>query len=197
MSHKCLFLCLLLVLLAVLTSYAIKVDPGLNTYHTGGLGIIYAGYDAPVLLKKPQRQHDKEQQQDFSKIPGVPGHDYPIYHSVPPTSFSCEKVPFAPGMYANVETGCQAYHICHDGREGKQGASFLCTNGTLFNQKEFSCDWWYNVNCAEATHYYNLNLDPLKNPYLPKPKVQEVNHGSQLQTANHHEASLPTYIHVV
>lgn len=57
-------------------------------------------------------------------------------------------------MYANVETGCQAYHVCHDGREGHQGASFLCTNGTIFNQKEFTCDWWYNVNCAEATSYY-------------------------------------------
>lgn len=42
-------------------------------------------------------------------------------------------------MYANVETGCQAYHVCHDGREGHQGASFLCTNGTIFNQKEFTC----------------------------------------------------------
>lgn len=48
----------------------------------------------------------------------------------------------------------QAYHVCHDGREGYQGAAFLCTNGTIFNQKEFACDWWYNVNCAEATQYY-------------------------------------------
>lgn len=48
----------------------------------------------------------------------------------------------------------QAYHICHDGREGHQGASFLCTNGTLFNQHEFACDWWYNVNCADAPKLY-------------------------------------------
>lgn len=33
--------------------------------------------------------------------------DYPIYHEVPKTSFSCAKVPAVPGMYANVETGCQ------------------------------------------------------------------------------------------
>ena len=49
----------------------------------------------------------EEEQQDFSKIPGIPGHDYPIYHEVPETSFDCHNVPAAPGMYANVETGCQ------------------------------------------------------------------------------------------
>lgn len=100
----------------------------------------------------------------------------------------------------------QAYHVCHDGREGHQGASFLCTNGTIFNQKEFACDWWYNVNCQEAPHFYrfvqyklsikkknenlffyhgiiylyhyiflnySLNLDPTKNPYVPKVKPEE------------------------
>lgn len=76
-------------------------------------------------------------------------------------------------MYANVETGCQAYHICHDGREGHQGASFLCTNGTIFNQKEFNCDWWYNVKCEEATSYYALNADPEHNPFTPKQKIEE------------------------
>lgn len=49
----------------------------------------------------------EEEKQDFSKIPGIPGHDYPIYHEVPETSFDCHNVPAIPGMYANVETGCQ------------------------------------------------------------------------------------------
>ena len=53
------------------------------------------------------RQAEKENQQDFSKIPGVPGVDYPLYHTVPKTSFSCHNVPIHPGIYANVETGCQ------------------------------------------------------------------------------------------
>ncbi|GLH04880.1 Uncharacterized protein GBIM_10510 [Gryllus bimaculatus] len=66
-----------------------------------------------------------------------------------------------------------AYHVCHDGREGPQGASFLCTNGTLFNQHEFACDWWYNVDCSQAPSLYSLNLDPVKNPYAPKPKPEE------------------------
>ncbi|XP_055634150.1 uncharacterized protein LOC129774437 [Toxorhynchites rutilus septentrionalis] len=118
----------------------------------------------------------KEPKQDFSKIPGQPGVDYPIYHEVPHTSFSCAHVPAIPGMYANVETGCQAYHTCHDGREGHQGASFLCTNGTIFNQKEFACDWWYNVKCEEAPSLYSLNADPEHNPFVPKKKLEEEPH---------------------
>ncbi|XP_051167720.1 uncharacterized protein LOC127285642 [Leptopilina boulardi] len=115
-----------------------------------------------ILLKK------KQEKQDFSKIPGEPWVDYPIFHVVPQTKFSCSHVPALPGMYANVETGCQAYHVCHDGREGDQGATFLCANGTIFNQQEFNCDWWYNVNCGEAPRFYDYNLDPEKNPYVPQ-----------------------------
>lgn len=103
----------------------------------------------PIHYEEPEKD-----EQDLNKIPGIAGHDYPVYHEVPPTSFHCSDVPAVPGMYANVETGCQAYHVCHDGREGHQGASFLCTNGTIFNQKEFTCDWWYNVDCSQATAYY-------------------------------------------
>lgn len=123
-------------------------------------------YVEPKLKKK-------EPEQDLSKVPGVPGVDYPLYHEVPYTNFDCGKVPAVPGMYANVETGCQAYHVCHDGREGHQGAKFLCTNGTIFNQKEFTCDWWYNVHCEEAPGYYHLNADPEHNPYFPKKKLEE------------------------
>lgn len=49
----------------------------------------------------------KENKQDLSKVPGVPGVDYPIYHEIPHTNFHCGQVPAVPGMYANVETGCQ------------------------------------------------------------------------------------------
>ncbi|XP_025194736.1 uncharacterized protein LOC112594258 [Melanaphis sacchari] len=128
----------------------------------------YNGYSGGYV-----QNHKEESHQDLSKVPGTPGIDYPIYHAVPQTSFNCKDVPYAPGMYANVETGCQAYHICHDGREGHQGASFLCSNGTLFNQKEFTCDWWYNVDCSKATYYYQLNTDATKNPFVPKPKIPE------------------------
>ncbi|XP_001603626.1 U-scoloptoxin(01)-Er1a isoform X1 [Nasonia vitripennis] len=118
---------------------------------------------ADFTLRKKQEKN----KQDLNKIPGIPWVDYPLFHEIPQTSFSCARVPAVPGMYANVETGCQVYHVCHDGREGDQGATFLCANGTIFNQKEFNCDWWYNVDCGDAPRLYNLNLDPETNPYVP------------------------------
>lgn len=35
--------------------------------------------------------------------------------------------------------------------------SFLCPNGTMFNQQYFICDWWYNVDCGATTNFYALN----------------------------------------
>ncbi|CAB3228807.1 unnamed protein product [Arctia plantaginis] len=128
-------------------------------------------YEQAIVRPKPLREHEKPQ--DLRNVPGSPGIDFPIYHKVPETGFSCHHVPVTPGMYANVETGCQAYHVCHDGREGDQGASFLCTNGTLFDQEKFTCDWWYNVDCSRAIDLYKLNADPHHNPFLPKPKPEE------------------------
>lgn len=84
-------------------SAPVAYDDGYGAYHQPALRVA-------VLKKVPLRQKDKEQQQDFSKIPGVPGHDYPLYHEVPETSFSCDHVPFRPGMYANVETSCQVLY---------------------------------------------------------------------------------------
>lgn len=64
----------------------------------------YGGYSSGYA----QQNHKQyESHQDLSKVPGTPGVDYPIYHAVPETSFHCKDVPYAPGMYANVETGCQ------------------------------------------------------------------------------------------
>lgn len=34
--------------------------------------------------------------------------------------------------------------------------SFLCPNGTLFQQQIFNCDWWYNVDCDAAEGLYGL-----------------------------------------
>jgi len=35
--------------------------------------------------------------------------------------------------------------------------SFLCPNGTIFNQNYFICDWWFNFDCSEAEALYALN----------------------------------------
>ena len=47
----------------------------------------------------------------------------------------------------------QAFWVCHN----KQQDGFLCPNGTMFNQRYFTCDWWFNVRCPESPDYYELN----------------------------------------
>ncbi|XP_017483472.1 PREDICTED: uncharacterized protein LOC108372315 [Rhagoletis zephyria] len=158
-SHLSLYCSLLLIFIYIVAPIAVEVQTHGHLFHP-----------------PTEEHHRSEEKQDLTKIPGVPGVDYPIYHEVPHTNFHCANVPAVPGMYANIETGCQAYHVCHDGREGHQGASFLCTNGTIFNQKEFACDWWYNVKCDEAFTYYHLNTDPRHNPYFQKTNELEENH---------------------
>lgn len=86
-------------------------------------------------------------------VPGVPGLDYPIIGTVPYTNFYCSNMPW-PGFYADTEARCQSWHYCDlDGRQ----ASFLCPNGTVFNQAFFVCDWWYNFDCESAPYLYSLN----------------------------------------
>merc|ERR1712215_87847 len=92
-----------------------------------------------------------------SNIPGVPGEDYPIFAEVPETGFVCDGQVDG-GYYADPEAECQAFHICTaDGAGGLAKYSFLCPNGTIFNQNYFICDWWFNFDCAEAEGLYSLN----------------------------------------
>merc|ERR1712154_301478 len=92
-----------------------------------------------------------------SNIPGVPGEDYPIFAEVPESGSTCEGQVDG-GYYADPEAECQAFHICTaDGAGGLAKYSFLCPNGTLFNQNYFICDWWFNFDCATAEDLYSLN----------------------------------------
>ncbi|XP_066950729.1 pro-resilin-like [Macrobrachium rosenbergii] len=90
---------------------------------------------------------------------GVPGQDYPILASVPDTGFSCDAQN-VPGYYADTDrqAGCQVFHICQDRPNGRrQQDSFLCPNGTIFNQQYLVCDWWFNFDCADAEDFYSVN----------------------------------------
>ena len=50
------------------------------------------------------------------------------------------------------------FHICTaDGAGGLAKYSFLCPNGTIFNQNYFICDWWFNFDCSTAEDLYSLN----------------------------------------
>merc|ERR1711971_229716 len=90
-------------------------------------------------------------------IPGVPGEDYPIFAEVPESGFTCDGQVDG-GYYSDPEAECQVFHICTaDGAGGLAKYSFLCPNGTLFNQNYFICDWWFNFDCSTAADLYSLN----------------------------------------
>ena len=90
-------------------------------------------------------------------VPGVPGEDYPIFAEVPESGFACDGQVDG-GYYADPEAKCQVFHICTaDGQGGLSKYSFLCPNGTIFNQNYFICDWWFNFDCSSAEGLYKLN----------------------------------------
>ncbi|XP_076047731.1 uncharacterized protein LOC143029148 [Oratosquilla oratoria] len=90
---------------------------------------------------------------------GAPGVDYPVLAAVPETAFACEETGYPYGYYADTasEAGCQVFHICQTRPNGYQKDSFLCPNGTIFNQQYLVCDWWFNFDCSQATSFYSVN----------------------------------------
>ena len=116
-------------------------------------GADQAGYDADAAASDADAALAMLQ----GSIPGVPGEDYPIYAEVPESGFACDGQVDG-GYYADPEAECQAFHICTaDGAGGLAKYSFLCPNGTLFNQNYFICDWWFNFDCSTAEDLYSLN----------------------------------------
>ncbi|CAG2161997.1 unnamed protein product, partial [Oppiella nova] len=89
----------------------------------------------------------------YGGVMGTPGVDFPGYTQIPKTGFTCSGVPFEPGMYADMETQCQAYHMCFQGRK----ESFLCGVGTVFNQAILGCDYWHSVDCSKTPDFYSIN----------------------------------------
>ncbi|XP_033215278.1 uncharacterized protein LOC117171778 [Belonocnema kinseyi] len=97
---------------------------------------------------------------------GKPHVDYPAYSSIPPTDFSCKEQRYK-GFFGDPAARCQVWHYC-DLNGGK--SSFLCPNGTIFNQVALTCDWWFNVKCESTTQLYVLNERLYKYilPIMPK-----------------------------
>ncbi|KAG7160700.1 U-scoloptoxin(01)-Er1a-like 16, partial [Homarus americanus] len=123
----------------------------------GGGGV--PGVDYPILASVPFT--------GFSCGGLIPG-----YYADTAPEAGCQ---LSAESYAAPEAGCQlslmlplrpavnrvflqflslVFHICQaDGRSD----SFLCPNGTIFNQQYFVCDWWYNFDCSTASQFYDLN----------------------------------------
>lgn len=113
---------------------------------------------APATTTEHEHHHhDEVLFWDFREsIPGEPGQDYPILDKIPSTEFKCNDR--LDGYYADLDAGCQVFHVCSKMPDGAYiQSSFLCPNGTIFQQESFSCQWWADVECASSTNFYQLN----------------------------------------
>merc|ERR1711990_1234177 len=89
----------------------------------------------------------------ITSVPGIPGQDYPTldFYNLPATGFDCGGRVNG-GFYSDEEAFCQMYHMCVAESTGSfKKFSFLCPNGTIFNQEKLVCDAWFNVDCTEDT----------------------------------------------
>lgn len=50
------------------------------------------------------------------------------------------------GIFADVASGCQSYHVCQTGAQVQE--KFQCPLGTLFNDIILTCDFAHNVQCG-------------------------------------------------
>ncbi|XP_067615293.1 uncharacterized protein thw isoform X2 [Eurosta solidaginis] len=123
-------------------------------------------------LKKRASDEDVDYEV-YQGVVGRPGIDFPIYPRIPKTSFSCRS--FGNGYFADMETDCQVFHICEEGRK----ISFLCPNGTIFQQSELTCDWWFKVNCLGSPGYYADSAE-----ILNKQRVQRIRPSVPVQGFN-------------
>ncbi|TRY69147.1 hypothetical protein TCAL_11009 [Tigriopus californicus] len=107
------------------------------------------------------------------------------------SDFSCTGRVY--GYYADPRADCQVFHICLGRRDVKW--SFMCPNGTIFNQQHFVCDFALNVDCNVTEEFYNLN-ELFQYP-VPEVNSTESNNVrdqasslSDLKILPHHDTSL-------
>lgn len=88
---------------------------------------------------------------------------------LPLTSFTCEGKTVG-GYYADVETGCRMFHIC-----AQTDMRFLCTNGTVFDQKSLVCRVEEQVSCEDAPRYYVSGFNQFleREKYRPQEEARE------------------------
>merc|ERR1712035_206811 len=125
-------------------------------------------YLPPVTTTTEHHHHHDVPFWDFREsIPGEPEQDYPILDKIPSTKFACDDR--LDGYYADLDTRCQVFHVCSKLPDGAYvQSSFLCPNGTIFQQESFSCQWWADVECASSANFYSLNA---KIGVVPEPNA--------------------------
>ncbi|XP_037799820.1 uncharacterized protein LOC119594803 [Penaeus monodon] len=76
---------------------------------------------------------------------------------LPETNFTCSDKATG-GYYADPEAGCQMFHVCvRVSDEEIRDFKFLCPNDTVFDQQNFICANWRDIDCKRSTRYYSKN----------------------------------------
>lgn len=57
--------------------------------------------------------------------------------------------------------------------EGKK-ISFLCPNGTIFQQSELVCDWWFRVDCEKSPELYEESAEHLRDDIIRRKASRRV-----------------------
>ncbi|XP_022160444.1 uncharacterized protein LOC111026634 isoform X1 [Myzus persicae] len=71
------------------------------------------------------------------------------YNTIQLMSFGCGK----PGrIYADPETHCQAFHLCHYNGFKE---TFVCPQGTRYDPSVQECRFWYTTHCLNAQRLFN------------------------------------------
>jgi len=99
--------------------------------------------------------------QDYDGIDGLPGGSEDILSAPYDESFSCEGRDY--GYYADIANNCEIFHVCmpiqdNDGNVIEFAKwSFICGNGTVFDQEILACNHPENAfPCEESEAMYNI-----------------------------------------
>ncbi|KAH8020339.1 hypothetical protein HPB51_000789 [Rhipicephalus microplus] len=129
-------------------------------------------YDDDGHFRKGRKHHDSSGRKGVQRImgsrgprKGIPGVDYPNFHRIPTTGFDCNDKQF-PGMYADPDAGCQVWHMCTGVPNLGARHSFLCPNGTIFNERRGVCDWCYAWSRVWETNILLKNVVSLAHKVL-------------------------------
>nr|XP_040236389.1 uncharacterized protein LOC120957963 [Anopheles coluzzii] len=119
----------------------------------------------------------------YQGLVGRPGIDFPVLTHIPNTVFDCKN--HGNGYFADLETRCQVFHICDDGKK----ISFLCPNGTIFRQLDLICDWWFKVDCASTPNHFAESTEMLTQAKRARlqskhPVPQPINHSDESLTVS-------------
>ncbi|EEZ97295.1 cuticular protein analogous to peritrophins 1-J isoform X2 [Tribolium castaneum] len=156
-------------------------------YHLLKLGLAILVYFTRSMgcLETEERKFNEEDLVFYQGVTGKPGVDFPVLSHIPRTTFNCRNVDS--GYYADLETDCQVFHICEEGKK----ISFLCPNGTIFQQSELICEWWFKVNCTDSPNFYEESAEQLREDNARRKASRRVlqNHGAVMRTEEHSSVS--------